>query len=131
MEIISIKTTRREQLIDITAKVREVVKNNKWEDGILYIYCPHTTGGITINESADPSVAADIEDTLMKLIPRSRHYKHIEGNSDSHIKSSIIGCGSFCFVERGDLVLGTWQGIFFAEFDGPRNRKVYLKFIRS
>ena len=129
MEIINVKTIKREELMDITSQIREKIRKKGWSDGVLYIYCPHTTAGITINESADPSVAHDINETLKRLVPRSTHYTHLEGNSDAHIKSSIIGCSAYCFVEQGELVLGTWQGIFFAEFDGPRNRKVYLKFL--
>ena len=131
MEILNINTNKREELIDITSQIKELVSKKSWKDGVLYIYTPHTTAGITINESADPSVAYDIIDTLKKLIPLSNHYRHIEGNSDAHIKSSVIGCSVNCFVEDGNLVLGTWQGIFFAEFDGPRKRKVYVKFIKE
>ena len=131
MEILNISTNKREELIDITSQIKELVSKKSWKNGVLYIYTPHTTAGITINESADPSVAYDIIDTLKKLIPLSSHYRHIEGNSDAHIKSSVIGCSVNCFVEGGNLVLGTWQGIFFAEFDGPRKRKVYVKFIKE
>ncbi len=131
MEILNIKTFKREELVDITNEIRKIIQKNKWDSGIIYIYCPHTTGGITINESADPSVAYDITNTLNKLIPKSSHYKHIEGNSDAHIKSSLVGCNEYCIVENTELVLGTWQGIFFTEFDGPRNRKVYVKFLRG
>jgi len=129
MEIINIKTKKREELIDITNEIKGLVSRKGWRDGVLYIYTPHTTAGVTINESADPSVAYDIVETLKKLVPMSSHYRHVEGNSDAHIKSSLIGCSVNCFVEEGNLVLGTWQGIFFAEFDGPRNRKVYVKFL--
>ena len=129
MEIINIKTKKREELIDITSEIKGLVSRNGWKDGVLYIYTPHTTAGVTINESADPSVAYDIVETLKKLVPMSSHYRHVEGNSDAHIKSSLIGCSVNCFVEEGNLILGTWQGIFFAEFDGPRNRKVYVKFL--
>ncbi|GAB6886561.1 secondary thiamine-phosphate synthase enzyme YjbQ [Desulfothermus okinawensis JCM 13304] len=131
MEVVNIKTKKREELIDITREIKKIVSKKDWENGILYVYCPHTTAGVTINESADPSVAYDIEHSLKKLIPMSNHYRHVEGNSDAHIKSSLIGCSVNCFLEGGNLVLGTWQGIFFAEFDGPRNRKVYVKFLKG
>ncbi len=131
MEVIRVNSSKREELIDITSKIQDVVSQNGWKTGVLLVYCPHTTAGITINESADPSVAKDIIKTLSKLIPKDFGYSHIEGNSDAHIKSSLIGCSEQVIVEDGRLVLGTWQGIFFAEFDGPRNRKVYLKWIPS
>jgi secondary thiamine-phosphate synthase enzyme len=130
MEIIKVNTSKREDLVDITSEIKKLIQKNNWKDGILFIYCPHTTAGITINESADPSVAYDITNTLIELIPRSKRYTHLEGNSDAHIKSSLVGCSEYCFVENGQLILGTWQGIFFAEFDGPRSRKVYVKFLR-
>ena len=129
MEIISIATQRREELVDITSLIQERIRERGWRDGLVYIYCPHTTGAITINESADPSVARDIISTLCKLIPHKGDYSHLEGNSDAHIKSSLVGCSEMAFLEGGKLILGTWQGIFFAEFDGPRKRKVYLKFV--
>ncbi len=129
MEVLKVITSKREELVDITSMVQEEVNKKGWDSGILFLYCPHTTAAITINESADPSVAKDIVNTLSRLIPRRGDYLHTEGNSDAHIKSSLIGCSEHVIVEGGRLVLGTWQGIFFAEFDGPRNRKVYLKWI--
>ncbi len=131
MEVLKVITSKREELVDITSMVQEEVNKKGWDSGILFLYCPHTTAAITINESADPSVAKDIVNTLSRLIPRRGDYLHTEGNSDAHIKSSLIGCSEHVIVEGGRLVLGTWQGIFFAEFDGPRNRKVYLKWIRA
>lgn len=101
------------------------------KEGICYVYVPHTTCGVTINEHADPDVARDIEDTLAKLVPRSGSYRHVEGNADSHIKSVLVGLQIFVFIENGDLVLGTWQGIFLCEFDGPRRRKVYVKIVED
>ena len=131
MKKITIKTSVREELIDITELVVQEIRKEIWTDGFLTIYTPHTTAAITINENADPSVQHDIAEYLKKLIPKSNHFTHIEGNSDSHIKSSIIGCSTLLIIEKQRPVLGTWQGIFFFEFDGPRNRKIYLKFIES
>lgn len=128
---ISLRSTRREELIDITDDVRKVVRANGVKSGICFLYVPHTTAGIIINENADPSVKDDIESVLSKLVPRSANYRHLEGNADSHIKSSILGNTLFVFIEDGDIVLGTWQGIFFAEFDGPRTRNVLVKIIRE
>lgn len=129
--IVTINSTKREELIDITQKVREIVAKSNVKDGLCFLYVPHTTAGIIINEAADPSVKVDIEDTLKKLVPRDAKYKHLEGNADSHVKSSITGNSLFVFVEKGELLLGTWQGIFFCEFDGPRSRKVYVKMFKE
>ncbi len=128
---ISLRSTKREELIDITGDVRKVVRASGVKNGVCYLYVPHTTAGIIINENADPSVKEDIEAVLSKLVPRSASYRHLEGNADSHIKSSIVGNTIFVFVEDGDIVLGTWQGIFFAEFDGPRTRNVLVKIVRE
>lgn len=124
---INIKTTQHEQLINITAEVSRAIKLEGINDGICYIYTPHTTAGITINENADADVPADILKGLKALNLETVPFKHVEGNSPAHIKSSIIGCSSFVFIENGRLKLGTWQGIFFCEFDGPRSREVYVK----
>jgi secondary thiamine-phosphate synthase enzyme len=128
MEVIKVSSRNRQELVDITAKLRAALREKGWRQGLLTVFCPHTTAGITINEAADPSVVQDITGTLAKLVPEGANYRHMEGNSDAHIKSSLVGCSEQILVERGDLVLGTWQGIFFAEFDGPRSRKVYLGF---
>ena len=130
-EIINITTSKRVEMIDITSQVRRVVAASGIKNGIVVIYVPHTTAGVTINENADPSVAKDIENTLSKLVPPGKGYLHLEGNADSHIKSTIVGSSINVILEEGDLVLGTWQGIFFCEFDGPRNRKVYIKIIKG
>ncbi|MBS3812324.1 secondary thiamine-phosphate synthase enzyme YjbQ [Candidatus Bipolaricaulota bacterium] len=127
MNEITLKTSKRVELVDITAKVKEAVRKSGLEQGLCYIYVPHTTGAVTINESADPDVALDIADQLNELAPPGKSYKHREGNADSHIKSSVIGNTAEVFVEDGRLKLGTWQGIFFCEFDGPRTRKFWLK----
>ena len=125
---LSIDTTDRSEMIDITSKVEKELKRSGLKDGLCFLFVPHTTAGITINESADPSVATDIQAMLNKLIPWEGSYRHLEGNSAAHIKSSLIGSSVMVFVESGHLKLGTWQGIFFCEFDGPRSRKLYIKF---
>lgn len=129
METLSVPTASRNEIVDITSFIRDFVANNGWVDGILTVYCPHTTAGITINEAADPDVRSDILKTLSKLIPHRDNYAHMEGNSDAHIKASIVGPSQQIIVENGRLVLGTWQGIFFCEFDGPRTRKVHVGFV--
>jgi len=113
--------------VDITSEIKKVVEKNKIKNGIVHIFCPHTTAGITINENYDPSVKEDITETLNKLIPYHSRYSHSEGNADAHIKAAIIGSSRSLFIEDGKLVLGTWQGIFFCEFDGPRTREIWVK----
>jgi len=129
MEKISVKTNSRIELTDITDKVQAVVSKSKVKDGTCLIFCPHTTAGITINENADPSVRSDIINTLNKLIPENAGYAHAEGNSDSHIKSSLFGSTLTIFIEDGSLAFGSWQGIFFCESDGPRSREVWVKIL--
>ena len=131
MERIEIRTTQRTELVDITERIQQIVTKSKVKDGICFISVPHTTAGITINENADPSVKQDILNMLNKLVPEGRGYSHAEGNADSHIKSSILGNCLHIFIEDGRLCLGTWQGIFFAEGDGPRRREVWIKIISS
>ena len=125
---ISISTRNRSEMIDITSKVKEELSRSGLKDGVCFLFVPHTTAGITINESADPSVVTDIQAMLNKLIPWEGSYRHLEGNSAAHIKSSLIGNSVIVLVESGHLKLGTWQGIFFCEFDGPRSRKLHIKF---
>jgi len=121
-------TKSRNQMIDITSQVRSLVGQSGVTDGDVIVYCPHTTAAITINENADPSVMHDILLTLEDLLPQHRSgYRHSEGNSDSHCKSSLIGCSEQILIKGGSLQLGTWQGIFFCEFDGPRSRKVIVQ----
>ncbi len=127
MKTISIKTSRRVQLVDITSEVQKAVKETGVEGGVCHVFVPHTTAGITINEGADPSVARDIEGHLSKLVPVGAGFSHAEGNSDSHIKTVLTGSSETMLVEGGRLVLGTWQAVFFCEYDGPRSRKVYVK----
>ena len=127
MRTIEVKTKAREEFVDITARVREELLSSGVKDGICYVYVPHTTAAVTINESADPSVKEDILMTLRKIIPDSLPYRHSEGNSPAHVKASLIGSSIKVIVEEGQLSLGTWQGIFFCEFDGPRSRSVFIK----
>lgn len=122
----SISTARRTQLVSITAKVAEVIAANGWQDGVVTIFVPHTTAGITINENADPDVARDMERFSDDLIPQSRQFRHSEGNSDAHLKASFYGSSVQVIIRNGKMWLGTWQGVYFCEFDGPRQRKVQL-----
>jgi len=129
MEKIQVRTRARQEFVEITQEVRKKVQEKDWQDGVLFIYVPHTTAGIFINEHADPDVAGDISAVAEKMVPYDFPYQHSEGNSPAHVKSTLFGSSLYIIVERGSLVLGTWQGIFFAEFDGPRSREVYLKFL--
>ncbi|MCD6353030.1 MAG: YjbQ family protein [Proteobacteria bacterium] len=122
-----VQTKKRIEFVDITSEVRKVVKNSGVKEGICYVYTPHTTAGITINENADPSVVYDINTHLNKLIPFDNRYTHIERNADAHIKSTLVGCSETVFIKDEKIILGAWQGIFFCEFDGPRNRTVHVK----
>jgi secondary thiamine-phosphate synthase enzyme len=123
-----ISTKSRNQMIDITSQVRSFVSQSGVTDGDAIVYCPHTTAAITINENADPSVPHDILLTLEQLLPQHRSgYRHSEGNSDAHCKSSLLGCSEQILIKDKSLELGTWQGIFFCEFDGPRSRKVIVQ----
>jgi len=125
---IPIKTRNRSEMIDITSRIEEELSKSEIQSGVCFLFVPHTTAGITINEDADPSVIADIQAMFNKLIPWEWDYRHLEGNSAAHIKSSLTGHSAVVLVESGRLKLGSWQGIFFCEFDGPRSRKLYLKF---
>ncbi len=128
---LSIRTHSRSELMDITGLVREVVHKSKIEKGVCYVFVPHTTAGITINENADPSVRQDILGELNKLVPWQGDYSHLEGNAAAHIKASLVGSSETIPVEKGDLVLGTWQGVFFAEFDGPRRREIWVTITKT
>ena len=124
----SVSSKNRNEMIDITGKVASVVKESGIANGDVIVYCPHTTAAITINENADPSVVHDMLMTLEELLPQDRPgYRHYEGNSDSHCKSSILGCSEQVLIRNKSLELGTWQGIYFCEFDGPRSRKVLIQ----
>ncbi|MBC7231116.1 MAG: YjbQ family protein [Actinobacteria bacterium] len=126
--VFEVSTSSRAQMMDITAKVREAVRRAGINEGICVVYVPHTTAGVTVNENADPAVATDILEHLEKLVPRGG-YRHREGNADSHIKASMMGFSQIIPVESGDLALGTWQGVFLCEFDGPRRRRVRVEVI--
>ncbi len=127
MKKITVKTGSKFEMIDITHQVRKMVSERQIKSGICHIFTPHTTAAITINENADPNVPRDIIMELNKIIPPNDNYSHIEGNSAAHIKSSLIGASETVFIEDGKLILGTWQSIFFCEFDGPRTRKVLIR----
>ncbi|WP_320171297.1 secondary thiamine-phosphate synthase enzyme YjbQ [Maridesulfovibrio sp.] len=129
MEILEVKTSEREEMVDITGQVRSLVRKNGWNNGALLLYCPHTTGAITVNEGADPDVVRDIVVNMRKLIPHHGDYRHMEGNSDAHIKTSLFGPEQMLIVDGGEVMLGTWQHIFFCEFDGPRARKLWAQFM--
>jgi len=131
MKEFKVVSKKRNEMIDITTEVQRLIDELNIQNGFVIIYIPHTTAGITINEGADPSVQRDIIDSLNRIIPESGNYLHSEGNSDAHIKASILGSSVTVLIENSKLVLGTWQHIFFFEGDGPRNRKVYLEFIEN
>jgi len=124
---ITVRTSSRTQFLDITREVQNAVNESGVSDGMCTVYVPHTTAGITINENADPDVTRDIIDTLERLVPRGASYHHVEGNADSHVKASLMGSSVNVLVENGRLVFGTWQGIYFCEFDGPRTRQVLVR----
>ncbi len=125
----SVSTTNRTEFVDITSLVQKEVDGSAIRDGVCHVYNPHTTAGLTINEGADPAVKDDIVAVLKRVIPHDYPYKHMEGNSQAHIMASLMGSSITVFVEDGKLVLGTWQKIFFCEFDGPRSRKVIWKLV--
>ncbi len=129
MQTLKVKTERRTQLVDVTAQVQKVVAALGVVTGICYLYVPHTTAAITINECADPDVARDVEGALDRLVPAAGPYRHREGNSDSHVKSVLVGASQVIHVEGGKLVLGRWQGVFFCELDGPRDRRLQVKVV--
>jgi secondary thiamine-phosphate synthase enzyme len=131
IQTFQVRTTHQTELIDITEHIQEAVKKTGVEEGICFIFIPHTTAGVTINENADPNVQKDIVMELNKFVPFQDRYQHLEGNSPAHIKASLVGFSQNLFIKSGKLVLGTWQGIFFCEFDGPRNRKVYVKVLKT
>jgi secondary thiamine-phosphate synthase enzyme len=128
---IVVKTRTRTEFIDITSDVKEIVSKSGIKSGVCYVYVAHTTAGVTINEGADPAVVKDILSTLNKLIPHNNKYLHMEGNSDAHIKTSLMGPSQSIIIEGGKLLLGTWQSIFFCEFDGARSRKIIVKVMRD
>ena len=129
IKTINVSSKTRDEFIDITADVAGIVKQSGIRDGVCYIFVPHTTAGITINEGADPSVKRDILAALKKVFPPDGDYAHAEGNSDAHIKASLTGSTAVTIIGNGKLILGTWQAIFFCEYDGPRNRKIIIKIV--
>jgi secondary thiamine-phosphate synthase enzyme len=131
IQTVQVKSSGKTDFIDITHSVQEAVQKSGTKDGVCFVFVPHTTAALTINENADPSVARDIVMALSKIVPFEDRYHHLEGNSPAHIKGSLVGCSQVILVESGRLVLGTWQGLFFCEFDGPRKRKVYVKVMKE
>jgi secondary thiamine-phosphate synthase enzyme len=124
-----LSTQKRTQFVSITANIADIIDKNNWHDGVVTVFVPHTTAGVTINENADPDVAHDMETFSDQLIPQSSRFRHGEGNSDSHIKASFFGSSVQVVIRKGKMWLGTWQGIYFCEFDGPRERTVYVALV--
>jgi len=128
---LSIRTQSRTEFIEITSQIQKVISESGIKNGICTVWVPHTTAAITVNENADPTVQQDILMELNKIIPFQNNYSHYEGNSAAHIKSSLVGCSHTLLIEEGRLLLGTWQGIFFCEFDGPRHRQIWIKILEG
>ncbi len=131
MNIINLKTSQRLEFIDISLQVEEIINKSGIANGLICLFVPHTTAALTLNENADPSVKSDMKHKLNSLIPKDDNYAHSEGNSDSHLKSSLFGSSLTLIISKRKPVLGTWQGIYFCEFDGPRNRNIYTKIIKD
>lgn len=131
MEKITVKTQKKNDLIDVTSEIKTIIQESKVSEGICVVFCPHTTAGITINESFDPSVKTDVLFSLNNISPEYREFRHSEGNSDAHVKSSLVGCSLNLIINQGKLMIGQWQGIYFAEFDGPRAREIWIKIIED
>ena len=129
MQTLTIKSATREEMVAITDDLRDLVGRMGWRDGLVFLFCPHTTAGLTINENADPDVVKDVLSTLKHLVPARMGYLHAEGNSDAHVKASLMGPSLGLMVEEGRMLLGTWQGVFFCEFDGPRTRTLWVKWL--
>ena len=129
--ILSVKTRERTELVDVTSDINQLIQKSGFDQGLCLLYVPHTTAAVTINESADPSVKSDIMMILNKIIPWEANYRHLEGNSAAHIKSTLVGPSELIAIENRKLVLGTWQGIFFCEFDGPRSRKLHVRILKE
>jgi len=126
---IKLRTARRTELVNVTAQIEKAVRDSSCAQGVCYLYVPHTTAGVIINEGYDPDVARDVEGALDRLVPDSPHFQHSEGNSDSHIKTALVGSSQIVWIENGRLALGRWQQVFFAEFDGPRSRELRQKIV--
>jgi secondary thiamine-phosphate synthase enzyme len=128
---LQVNTKKRVQMVDITSEIQELISKTGTTEGIACMFCPHTTAAITINENYDESVQSDIGETLSKLIPHHANYSHSEGNADAHIKAAVVGSSRTVFISSGKMSLGTWQGVFFCEFDGPRTREVWVKIVKD
>lgn len=126
---LNVKSKSKTEFIDITEEIRSLVKESGVQQGVCHIYVPHTTAGVTVNEGADPSVKRDVITALNRLVPFEEDYQHMEGNSAAHIKSTLVGTAQTVLIEEGKLLLGTWQSIYFCEFDGPRHRRVLVKIV--
>jgi secondary thiamine-phosphate synthase enzyme len=131
LDRITVNTRKRNQLVDITAHIQQIIDKHGTENGTVHVYCPHTTAAVTVNENADPSVQSDIATTLSTLIPHDGDYAHREGNADAHVKAAIVGSSRTLFVQNSTIALGTWQGIYLCEFDGPRTREVWVKVVKE
>ncbi len=129
METLELHTARREELVRLTGALQELVDARNWRDGALVVYCPHTTAGLTVNEDADPDVAGDLIAAMARLVPKDAGYRHAEGNSDAHVKTTLVGPSLTLVVSGGRIQLGTWQGVFLCEWDGPRNRKIWAQWL--
>ena len=129
--ILSVKTRETTELVDITSEINQLVRKSGVDQGLCMLYVPHTTAAVTINESADPTVKSDILKVINQVIPWDANYRHLEGNSAAHIKTTLVGSSELVAIEGQKLVLGTWQGIFFCEFDGPRNRKIHVRIMEA
>ena len=129
MEILEQRTPRREALVRITPALTELVTAKGWRDGAMVVFCPHTTAGLTVNEDADPDVAADMVAIMGRLVPRDPDYRHAEGNSDAHVKTTLVGPSLTLIVADGRIQLGTWQGVYLCEWDGPRTRKIWVQWL--
>lgn len=129
MEKITVKTQKKSDLIEITSEIKGIVEALNVQDGVCLVFCPHTTAGITINEAFDPAVKGDFTFSMNKISPDYKEFRHTEGNSAAHVKSSVVGCSLNLIINKGKLMLGQWQGIYFAEFDGPRTREVWIQAI--
>jgi secondary thiamine-phosphate synthase enzyme len=129
--ILSVKTRERTELVDVTSDINQLIQKSGIDQGLCMLYVPHTTAAVTINESADPSVKSDMLKVLNQVIPWDANYRHMEGNSAAHIKTTLVGSSELIAIENRKLVLGTWQGILFCEFDGPRNRKLHVKIFKQ
>jgi secondary thiamine-phosphate synthase enzyme len=129
--ILSVKTRKRTELVDITSDINRLIRKSGVGQGLCMLYVPHTTAAVTINESADPRVKSDILMVLNEIIPWEANYRHMEGNSAAHIKTTLVGSSELIAIENNQLALGTWQGVFFCEFDGPRSRKLHVRLIEE